>query len=502
MIATLIQLFLVFILSCLIVFYFFSRSNYGYWKDRGVPYDEPKLFFGSLSFLMRTSAWDVFYCLSKKYKCDYFGIFLSWKPALVIHSKELAKKVIVKESDSYQDRYIASGVDDDPLGALNLFTIKSPMWMQMRHEITPTFTSMRLKNITEVMNINSTEVVNRIQKDHVDSNKPVDLKKLFSMYTSDTVAYNVFGIQVSSLKDLTSPIFFITRYMMRWTFWRGLEFTMIFFLPAVAKLLRLKLFSQTATEYTKKLYREVVAEREKSGQTGDKDLVSHLLKLNANSKLPAESGSQLSENLMMAQAAFSILGSMETSSTTMSYVLHELAHHSDEQEKLYEEVSEALKESGKDVLDYDDLLKVKYLTACIQETLRMHPPVPHLDRMCNKKNQLTDELTVEAGTPVFVNVVAIHYNEEYFPEPEQWRPDRFSNSTDTDNHDFTFIPFGDGPRFCIGKRYGMMQIRAVIAQIIKKYRIEPDGPQTWQTDPYSVFLRPKHGGKVKFIPRS
>nr|DAB41788.1 TPA_inf: cytochrome P450 CYP332A2 [Heliothis virescens] len=502
MIASIIQLFLVFILSCLTLFYFFSRSNYGYWKKRGVPYDQPKLFFGSLSFLMRTSAWDVFYDLSKKYKCDYFGIFLSWKPALVINSKELAKKVLVKENDSYQDRYISSGAEDDPLGALNLFTIKSPQWMQIRHEITPTLTSMRLKAITEIMNSNATEVVNRIQKDHVDSNKPVDLKNLFSMYTSDTIAYNVFGIRVSSLKELTSPVLAITRYMIRWNFWRGLEFTLFFLLPAVAKFFRMKLLSHTANEYIKKLYHEVVAEREKTGQTGDKDLVSHLLKSNANSKLPAESGSQYAEKLMMAQAGFFILGAMETSSTTMSYILYELAHHPDEQEKLYEELSAALNESGKDVLDYDDLLKVKYLTACIHETLRLHPPVPHLDRMCNKKCQLTDELTIEAGTPVFVNVVSIHYNGDYYPDPEQWRPERFNDSTDTDNHDFTFIPFGDGPRFCIGKRYAMMQIRAVIAQIIKKYRIKPDGPHTWQTDPYSVFLRPKHGGRVKFIPRS
>ncbi|XP_050553196.1 cytochrome P450 6l1 [Spodoptera frugiperda] len=498
-----IQLVLVFIISCLSVFYLLVRSNYGYWKKRGVPYEEPKFVFGNLSFLMRRSFWDVFYDLSKKYKKhDYVGIFMSWKPALMLFSKDLSKKVLVKDTDSFQDRYSYSGMKDDPLGSLNLFSIKSPMWVQMRNELSPMFTSLRLKGVTELMNINSTELVRRVQKDYIDQNKPVDLKELFSMYTSDTVAYTVFGIRVSVLKELASPLWDITQHMVRWTFWRGLEFTLVFFLPAIAEVFRLKFFSQPATEHIKKLFNEVVAQRKKTGETNDKDLVNHLLKLKANLKLPAGSDAELADNLMMAQVAVFILGSIETSSTTLAYMLNELAYHPDEQEKLYHEVTAALKETGKEILQYDDLMNVKYLTACMHETLRKYPPVAHLDRVCNKAYQLTENLTIEPGTPVYVNVVAIHHNEDYYPEPEEWKPERFINSTDSDNHDFTFLPFGEGPRFCIGKRYGMMQIRTAIAQLITKYRFEPAAPKNLGTDPYSVLLAPKNGGKVKFVPRT
>lgn len=124
MLGLIIQVILVFLVSSLGIFYLFSRSNYGYWKKRGVPYEEPSFIFGNVSFLMRRSFWDVFYDLSEKYKCDYFGIFLSWKPTLILNSKELAKKILVKDSESFQDRYSYSGVNDDPLGSLNLFSIK------------------------------------------------------------------------------------------------------------------------------------------------------------------------------------------------------------------------------------------------------------------------------------------------------------------------------------------------------------------------------------------
>lgn len=83
--------------------------------------------------------------------------------------------------------------------------------------------------------------------------------------------------------------------------------------------------------------------------------------------------------------------------------------------------------------------------------MRKYPPVPYLDRMCNKTYKLNDEVTIEKGVPVFVNVVAVHYDERHYPEPEEWRPERPCAVNDNDNLNYTFIPFGEGPRFCIGE---------------------------------------------------
>ncbi|CAH0600633.1 unnamed protein product [Chrysodeixis includens] len=502
MLTAITQLLLGVILICLSAFYLFSRHRYGYWKKRGVPQvEEPVLFFGNLPFLMRKSFFDAVSEWTKKYKNDYFGMYFGWTPALVVNSQELAKHVLVKDFDSFQNRFSYSGLDDDPLGSLNLFSVKNPIWGQMRTDISPMFTSARLKGFANLMNTNSTELVKRVQTDFIDNKEPVDFKKLFLMYTSDTVAYTVFGIRVSVLKEGMSPLWSITCNMLKWTFWRGLEFTLIFFVPVVAAIFKFKFFSKEATDYVKKLFWDVVEERKRTGLTNDTDLVNLLLKLKANLKLPAESGTDLADNLMLAQAAVFILGSIETSSTTLSYCIHELSHHPEEQEKLYREVSKALEASGKDILDYNDLLEIKYLTACIHETLRKYPPVQLLDRACNKTFKWKD-LTVDAGTPVYINVLGIHYNEKVYPQPDEWRPERFINSSDNDNNDFNFLPFGEGPRFCIGKRYGMTQIRCALAQLITKYRFEPDSPYKVVSDPYSVLLTPKHDTKTKIFARS
>ncbi|XP_075986809.1 cytochrome P450 6k1-like [Anticarsia gemmatalis] len=502
MFEVIVQAILVLMVLLLTILYFYLRRQYDYWKDRGIPYEKPTFLVGNLGRLLRISMFDFMLNLTKKHKTDYFGIFLGWKPVLVINSRKLAKKVLVKDFEHFQNRYSFPGHADDPLGALNLFTVKNPMWGTMRNELAPMFTSSRLKKLAELMNINSGELVRRIQADYIDNNKPVDMKELFSMYTSDTVAYTVFGLRVSVLKDLTSPLWFITQHMVRWTFWRGFEFSMIFFVPAVAAIMKLKFFSEPATNYVKKLFWDVVEERKKTNNPSNQDLLHLMLQLKENLKLPVGSDKELADNLMLAQAAVFILGSIETSSTTLSYCLHELAYHPQVQEKLYKEVSEAMEQTGKDILEFNDLLELRYLTACVKETLRKFPTLAFLDRVCNRTYQLTDDVTIEKGTPVYINVHAIQRNEKYYPEPEEWKPERFvDSSTDNDNHDFTFLPFGEGPRFCIGKRYGMLQVRAAIAQMVMKYRFEPKDPYNVETDPYSVILGPKGGGKIKFVLR-
>lgn len=110
-------------LTTLRIWWIFSKK-YDYWKNRGIPCLKPLPFIGNLIFVMRKSAWDFFFELWKKYPRDYIGIFLAWKPVLVVQSPDLIKNILVKDADHFQDRFLYSGYSSDPLGSLNLFTVK------------------------------------------------------------------------------------------------------------------------------------------------------------------------------------------------------------------------------------------------------------------------------------------------------------------------------------------------------------------------------------------
>lgn len=143
---------LISVVLVLTVNYFYTSRHYDYWKKRGVPYEKPLPFVGSLSFLMRKSFYD--YCLEfcKKYPQEYVGIFLGHKPTLMVQSAELARKILVRDADHFEDRYSYASGSTDPMGSLNLFTVKvGAMWIvdsQYYHHYRSTITVASLDEVT------------------------------------------------------------------------------------------------------------------------------------------------------------------------------------------------------------------------------------------------------------------------------------------------------------------------------------------------------------------
>ncbi|CAH2013293.1 unnamed protein product [Acanthoscelides obtectus] len=93
-----------------------------------------------------------------------------------------------------------------------------------------------------------------------------------------------------------------------------------------------------------------------------------------------------------------------------------------------------------------------------RETLRMYPVLPFLDRRCNAEYKLPNsDLVVEKGLPVYIPMFGLHFDEKYFPDPLKYKPERFENGTNVYNKDgIVFMPFGEGPRICIGERFGLL----------------------------------------------
>ena len=132
----------------------------------------------------------------------------------------------------------------------------------------------------------------------------------------------------------------------------------------------------------------------------------------------------LTENEVAAQAWVFMLAGFETTATTLGYMSYLLALHPDIQERLHQEVANAMNSNGE--FDYDKLHALPYLDACISETLRLFPPVIRLERECNTSLKLGDSgIKIEKGHVVEILVYAMHHNEDYFPNPEKFSPDRF-----------------------------------------------------------------------------
>ena len=172
---------------------------------------------------------------------------------------------------------------------------------------------------------------------------------------------------------------------------------------------------------------------------------------------------------MMAQGWIFFIAGYETTATTLSFCSYELALNPEVQERLHEEVISAIDSNGD--INYEELSKLPFLDAVLSETLRMYPPVIRLERKSLSDYQLADTgIKVRKGDNIEIPVFAIHHSEEFYDNPFQFNPDRFMPENRHQIKPYTYLPFGAGPRNCIGMRFALMEAKLGLAQIIRRYR--------------------------------
>ena len=177
----------------------------------------------------------------------------------------------------------------------------------------------------------------------------------------------------------------------------------------------------------------------------------------------------LSDDEIIAQAWVFFLAGFETTASTLSYCTYELAVNQHVQDKLYKEIKAIENEHGS--IDYETLAKLPYLDAVVSETLRKYPPVARLQRHASQSYQLGNTgIKLDKGSMVNILVYVMHHNEEYFPSPEQFKPERFLPENRDQIKPYTYLPFGIGPRNCVGMRFGLLETKLTLAKIIKKYK--------------------------------
>jgi cytochrome P450 len=147
-------------------------------------------------------------------------------------------------------------------------------------------------------------------------------------------------------------------------------------------------------------------------------------------------------------------------------------------------------------LTHADVPKFEFATRVIQEGLRLYPPFWMIDRMAVSDDRVGD-LVIPRGSTVIVYVYGAHHAPRSWQNPEDFDTDRFMKSNEKLRTPFTYLPFGGGPRGCIGGNYAMLQILMILSVLLRRYDFELTPGQTIEPRPM-VILRPKHGIRMTF----
>ena len=219
--------------------------------------------------------------------------------------------------------------------------------------------------------------------------------------------------------------------------------------------------------YFNDVAKEIIKSRRQQGLTGRKDLLQ--LMMTATDETTVEGVSRLSDDEVVAQSIIFLLAGYETSSNTLAFTLYHLAVNPDIQDKLRSEINEAMETCARKKPLYEVAQNIEYLDCVIKEAQRLCPPAPIMNRECDEDFDLNG-IHIPAGTEVVIPIYALHHDPDAWEDPEKFDPERFRGPAKDARHAFQFLPFGAGPRNCIGMRFALLEIKIALVRILMKYK--------------------------------
>ena len=226
-----------------------------------------------------------------------------------------------------------------------------------------------------------------------------------------------------------------------------------------------------------------------NGVTGSKDLLSVLLEAQ-------RFGVPISDELVRDEATTFLLGGHETTAIALGWVWHFLVQHPDVERKLAEHLDTELQ--GRPVR-FEDLPRLTYLQQVVKESMRLYPPAWYATRRTDRDVELGG-YRVPEGVTVVMNIWAVHHDPRFYPDPETFLPERWTEEFTKSLHKFAYLPFGIGARRCIGSMFAEAEAMLAVASIVQRFRVSAV-PNAVVTPVAATTLRPGEGG-VQVMLRS
>ncbi|KAF5289036.1 hypothetical protein FQA39_LY03915 [Lamprigera yunnana] len=463
-----------------------------YWKDRDVVHEKPYPLIGGMANVVfqRKTISDHTRDLYKKFiKHRYFGFHQFNRPVLYIRDLDLIKKIAIKDFDHFIDHNTFIPKDVDPLMEKNLLGLKGQRWRDVRATLSPSFTISKLKFMFTLVSDSAQDFINYFKKENEDVLE-IEMKDAFTRFTNDTIASVAFGLKCNSLDERTNEFFMMGKMVSSIGKLRFFIITLYTSFPILAKILKVGFFPSSVSKFFYRIVRDAITLRESEGLIRP-DMIQLLLEARKEkpshqvnavgeeaSNVDHKNKLELTDEDITAQALLFFLGGFETVSTLLSFLCYELALNYEIQAKLQKEIDKTLvKCNGK--LTYEALHEMKYLDMVVSETIRKWPTGFQLDRVCvsdykiEPVNGNEKSLLIEKGTLLIIPVVGLHHDPKYFPNPEKFEPERFSEKNKSNFEPSAYLPFGLGPRICIASRFALMEMKILIFHLFFEFEIIP-----------------------------
>ncbi|XP_054848761.1 cytochrome P450 3A29-like isoform X2 [Eublepharis macularius] len=418
---------------------------------------------------------------------------------MAILDPTIIKTILVKECYAYFTNRRNFGLNGELESAVSIAT--DEQWKRIRTVLSPTFTSGRLKEILPIINRNGEKLLKNVQK-KVDNDEPTTMKDLFGAYSMDVITSTSFSIDIDSMNNPNDPFIMHVKKFLKFSLFNPVLLLVVIFpfLVPVLDKLNVTLAPASFMNFFTNVINKIKKDRRKNDHTNRVDFLQLMVDSQVSGESSEEAYKALTDREIVAQAVIFIFGGYETSSSTLSFLSYSLATHPDVQHKLQEEIDEALPDQATPT--YDAILQMEYLDMVVNETLRLYPPAGRIERVCKSTVEING-VTIPEGTVTMIPANVLHRDPEYWPEPEEYRPERFSKENKESIDPYTFLPFGAGPRNCIGMRFALLIMKVAVVFLLQRYSFrtckETQVPLELES---KGFLQPKKPIVLKMVPRA
>ncbi|KAL5236030.1 hypothetical protein ACI65C_003440 [Semiaphis heraclei] len=492
------------LVAVIVSFYYYSTSTYGKWQKLNIPHIPPVPLFGNtLRIILKLEhPADMFDRIYNRFPgVKLFGFYQMREPMLLVCDPELIQTILIKDFSYFTDHGFVLDPSTTVLGN-SLFFTNGQRWRTMRQKLSPGFTSGKLKDTYWTINECSNKMVSDIVK-KLEKTNQLEVKTMTDAFTTDVIGTCAFGLELDTINNDNSEFRQYSKSLFQRTMRQIIVQAITMICPFVINRFKIQMFPENAINFFHKVFTDVINYREKHNIIRN-DLTQTLLKarkelvLNENSTFE----DKYTDDDIIGNAILLFVAGAETISSMVSFCLYELALNKEIQDKLRAEIlSMKAKHDGK--FNNEFLMDLHYTNMVLEETGRKYTISPMILRVATQTYTLPDEsFVIEKGQKLIIPTFSIHRDPKYYPDPLKFDPERFSMEQKSQRPNGIYLPFGDGPRICIGKRFAESEMKLVLSNVLSKFEVLPCEQTEIPLDITSEpgILTPKRGLVLKFRP--
>jgi len=425
-----------------------------------------------------------------------FDIMATLEKGPVCYTRLLGKRIYFVNDAEYVKRILLDNLDNYPKSVTyrnnlrpflgdGMLISEGDFWKRQRRLAQPAFHLRRLKALAATMADCAARMTQGWQH-----GKVVDVTPVMNAVTMEIVARTLFGA------DVTKDIGTVADSMRVLGEESGrIRPTAFFDLPEFITRPRGRRFAEAVGALDAIVNRMVAQRRAEidQGAAPRDDLLSMLLEARDE-----ETGQGMTDRQLRDELVTLFLAGHETTAVSLAWTFHLLAQNPAAEAKLHAEVDAVLGE--KSAPAFDDLERLPYARMVAEESMRLYPPAYVFSRRAAREDQL-GPWRMPAGAHIVISPYALHRRPDYWDAPDAFTPERFAPGAPSDRPKHAYIPFGGGPRVCIGNSFAMMEHAIVLAAVARRWRLESIPGHVVRTEP-RVTLRPRGGLPMRVMLRS